>query len=101
MTASDSAVGGRAGEFHATRWTLVMALAHDPNQTGRAALAALCQVYWYPLYAFARRRGHSPHDAQAPSAGFSLRQVHKGTRRTPDRLHTVVEGRQNGHAFGP
>ena len=57
-------MGGEADQFHTTRWTLVMASAHDQSQAGRAALAALCQTYWYPLYAFARRRGHSPPEAQ-------------------------------------
>ena len=72
MRVSDSSVGGEAGQFHTTRWTLVMASARDQSQTGRAALAALCQIYWYPLYAFARRRGHSPHDSQDLTQGFFL-----------------------------
>ena len=63
---------GSAGQFHTTRWTLVLASARDQSQTGRAALAALCQTYWYPLYAFARRRGHSPHDSQDLTQGFFL-----------------------------
>ena len=58
MIVGDSSVGGGAGQFHTTRWTLVISSAHDQSQTGRAALAALCQIYWYPLYAFARRRGY-------------------------------------------
>jgi DNA-directed RNA polymerase specialized sigma24 family protein len=72
MRVSDSSVGGEAGQFHTTRWTLVLASARDQSQTGRAALAALCQIYWYPLYAFARRRGHSPHDSQDLTQGFFL-----------------------------
>jgi hypothetical protein len=64
MTESDSYVGSEAGQFHTTRWTLVMSSAHDQSQTGRAALAALCQIYWYRVYAFARRRGYSPPDAR-------------------------------------
>jgi len=86
MTASDSTVGGRAGEFHTTRWTLVMASAHDPNQTGREALAALCQVYWYPLYGFARRRGYSPHDAQDLTQGFFLHLLEHRALSGVDRL---------------
>ena len=35
---------GSVGQFHTTRWTLVMASARDQSQTGRAALAALCQI---------------------------------------------------------
>jgi hypothetical protein len=56
MRVSDSSVEGGVGQFHTTRWTLVLASARDQSQTGRAALAALCEIYWYPLYAFARRR---------------------------------------------
>jgi hypothetical protein len=70
MRVSDSSVGGDAGQFHTTHWTLVMASAHDQGQTGRAALAALCQIYWYPVYAFARRRAHSPPDAQDLTQGI-------------------------------
>jgi hypothetical protein len=67
-----SSGAGGAGLFHTTHWTLVMASAHYQSQIGRAALAALCQIYWYPLYAFARGRGHSPHDAQDLTQGFFL-----------------------------
>ena len=72
MRASESSMGGGADQFHTTRWTLVIASADDQSQAGRAALAALCQTYWYPLYAFARRRGHSPPDAQDLTQGFFL-----------------------------
>ncbi|HSZ77465.1 MAG TPA: sigma-70 family RNA polymerase sigma factor [Chthoniobacterales bacterium] len=83
---SDSSVGGEAGQFHTTRWTLVMASARDQSQTGRAALAALCQVYWYPLYAFARRRGHSPHDSQDLTQGFFLHLLEHRALSGVDRL---------------
>jgi DNA-directed RNA polymerase specialized sigma24 family protein len=74
------------GQFHTTRWTLVMASAHDQSQAGRAALAALCQTYWYPLYAFARRRGHSPPDAQDLTQGFFLHILEHQTLSQVDRL---------------
>jgi RNA polymerase sigma-70 factor (ECF subfamily) len=75
-------MGGEAGQFHTTRWTLVKASAHDQNQTGREALAALCQTYWYPLYAFARRRGYAQHDAQDLTQGFFLHLLeHRGLGR--------------------
>ena len=38
-----------------------------------AALANLCQTYWYPLYAYVRRRGHSPEDAQDLTQAFFAR----------------------------
>ena len=86
MRVSDSSVGGEAGQFHTTRWTLVMASARDQSQTGRAALAALCQIYWYPLYAFARRRGHSPHDSQDLTQGFFLHLLEHRALSGVDRL---------------
>jgi RNA polymerase sigma-70 factor (ECF subfamily) len=73
-------------QFHTTRWTLVMACAHDQSQAGRAALAALCQTYWYPLYAFARRRGHSPPDAQDLTQGFFLHVLENRALSQVDRL---------------
>src|SRR6202008_2354690 len=86
MTAIDSSVEGNAGQFHTTRWTLVMASARDQSQTGRTALAALCQIYWYPLYAFARRRGHSPHDSQDLTQGFFLHLLEHRALSGVDRL---------------
>ena len=50
--------------FVTTRWTLVLAAARTPSPESAAALEAICRAYWYPLYAFARRCGQSPTDAQ-------------------------------------
>ena len=86
MTVSDSSVGGEAGQLHTTRWTLVLASARDQSQAGRAALAALCQIYWYPLYAFARRRGYSPPDAQDLTQGFFLHTLEHRALSGVDRL---------------
>jgi len=86
MRIGDSSVRVGAGLFHTTRWTLVIASAHDQSQTGRAALASLCQIYWYPLYAFARRRGHSPHDAQDLTQGFFLQILEDRALSQVDRL---------------
>ena len=57
MTGSD-ATGPRAGRFPTTHWSRVVT-AGDPAEPGsRQALAALCAAYWYPLYAFIRRKGY-------------------------------------------
>jgi RNA polymerase sigma factor (sigma-70 family) len=64
------AVGG--AQFHTTHWTLVIDAAQSQAEGGKAALAELCQLYWYPLYSFARRRGCSPHDAQDLTQGFFM-----------------------------
>jgi DNA-directed RNA polymerase specialized sigma24 family protein len=86
MTVSDSSVGGEARQFRTTRWTLVMASVRDQSPTGRAALAALCQIYWYPLYAFARRRGYPPPDAQDLTQGFFLHILEHRALSGVDRL---------------
>jgi DNA-directed RNA polymerase specialized sigma24 family protein len=49
-----------------------MVSAQNESQSGQAALAELCQIYWYPLYAFARRRGRSPDDSEDLTQGFFL-----------------------------
>lgn len=52
--------------------------ARDPAATqSRDALAALCATYWYPLYAFVRRLGHSPEDAQDLTQEFFARLLEK------------------------
>jgi DNA-directed RNA polymerase specialized sigma24 family protein len=53
-----------AGAFPPTRWSLVQAARQQPSPASAEALEAVCRVYWYPLYAFVRRSGSSPQDAQ-------------------------------------
>jgi RNA polymerase sigma factor (sigma-70 family) len=60
---------GGPGNFETTRWSVIVA-AREPSAHTEAALASLCQTYWYPLYAFARRRGFSSEDAQDLTQGF-------------------------------
>lgn len=61
-----------AAEFRPTRWSVVLLSAQSNAPGAQAALAALCRLYWYPLYAFVRRRGYSPEDAQDLTQGFFL-----------------------------
>jgi len=61
-----------AAEFRPTRWSVVLLSAQSSDPGSQAALAALCRLYWYPLYAFVRRRGYSPEDAQDLTQGFFL-----------------------------
>lgn len=57
-------------EFLTTHWSVVLGAARNDTTHARAALARLCQTYWPPLYAFVRRRGYSPEDAQDLTQGF-------------------------------
>ncbi len=58
--------------FRSTRWSMVLLSARSKTPGSQAALAALCALYWYPLYAFVRRRGYNPEDAQDLTQGFFL-----------------------------
>jgi DNA-directed RNA polymerase specialized sigma24 family protein len=56
--------------FETTRWSLVVAAGSGDSSAARAALATLCETYWYPLYAYVRRRGTSADDARDLTQGF-------------------------------
>jgi RNA polymerase sigma factor (sigma-70 family) len=76
MAASESDIAGEAPQapvFATTHWTVVLAAGRNDTTRARAALERLCQTYWYPLYAYVRRRGHSPHDAQDLTQAFFAR----------------------------
>jgi DNA-directed RNA polymerase specialized sigma24 family protein len=63
--------------FATTRWTLIRAARDHSAPETRAALAALCAAYWYPLYAFVRRQGYDPDQAQDLTQGFFARLLEK------------------------
>jgi RNA polymerase sigma-70 factor (ECF subfamily) len=66
------------GCFHTTHWTEVLA-AGEANSPGACeALARLCQTYWLPVYAFIRKRGHAPHQAQDFTQEFFAEFLEKG-----------------------
>ena len=56
--------------FHTTHWTVVLAAARTDGPQAHEALGKLCRTYWYPLYAYVRRRGYSEHDAEDLTQGF-------------------------------
>lgn len=59
-----------SGEFAPTRWSVVVAAGGRDTAGTRAALQTLCEAYWYPLYAWARRRGNTASDAEDLTQGF-------------------------------
>jgi RNA polymerase sigma-70 factor (ECF subfamily) len=56
-------------QFPFTSFTQLVEVQGD-DETASRALATLCQNYWYPLYAFLRRRGHGEEDAKDLTQGF-------------------------------
>jgi RNA polymerase sigma factor (sigma-70 family) len=61
---SPSSFATSAMGFHTTHWTVVLDARDEQGNAGQEALATLCATYWYPLYAFIRRQGSSPHEAE-------------------------------------
>jgi RNA polymerase sigma factor (sigma-70 family) len=59
--------------FPTTRWTLVVAAGDPQRKEARSALADLCENYWYPLYAYLRRRGYAADEAQDLTQEFFVR----------------------------
>src|SRR5437867_12543596 len=58
------------GYFATTHWSVVLSAGRHDTTCANVALEKLCQTYWYPLYAYVRRRGYSPHDAQDLTQSF-------------------------------
>lgn len=70
--------------FATTHWSLVVA-AQGASPAAREALAELCRLYWYPLYAYVRRRGHSDDEAQDLTQEFFARLLAKHWIASADR----------------
>ncbi len=65
--------------FQTTRWSLVQRANGDIDDEALQALAALCDSYWYPVYAYIRRSGYGAHDAEDLTQGFFAKLLEKGT----------------------
>ncbi len=59
--------------FVTTRWSVVLTAGHSDTAHALVALEKLCRAYWYPLYAYVRRRGQSPEDAKDLTQEFFAR----------------------------
>jgi hypothetical protein len=74
--------GAVAARFETTQWSLVVAAGQGRSPTAEQALARLGALYWYPVFAFVRRKGHAPEGAQDLLASDRVRAMF----RLPDRL---------------
>jgi DNA-directed RNA polymerase specialized sigma24 family protein len=79
----DASSPGARDRFLTTRWSLV-ARAGSGTVDAREALEGLCSSYWYPLYAFARRRGLDHHAGQDAVQGFFARLIEKRDLQSAD-----------------
>jgi hypothetical protein len=66
-------------EFTTTHWSVVLAAGQCDSPDAQQALGKLCRTYWYPLYAFARRQGRNPEDAEDLTQGFFARFLENGS----------------------
>jgi DNA-directed RNA polymerase specialized sigma24 family protein len=80
-----SLLGGGVNRFQTTRWSVVLVSAQSHAPGYKEALADLCKLYWYPLYAFIRHRGYSSEDAQDLVQGFFLHLIEYKTLSRVDR----------------
>ncbi len=58
------------GVFATTRWTVIHRAAQQGDSKSAEALTKLCETYWLPVYAFIRRRNHSPEQSKDQTQGF-------------------------------
>jgi hypothetical protein len=86
--------------FATTRWSMVMQLVEKDSPTARDALGDLAQRYWYPVYAFVRRRGQPPPMAEQVTRDLLRRLVNDDTQQIGsghyrsyllERVHTLLD----------
>jgi RNA polymerase sigma-70 factor (ECF subfamily) len=61
---------GHRAIFATTHWSVVLQAGHEAGDATERALETLCRAYWYPIYVYVRRLGHSAHDAQDFTQSF-------------------------------
>jgi RNA polymerase sigma-70 factor (ECF subfamily) len=79
----DSAAASRE-PFPTTHWNVVLLAGEAASPRAAEALDALCQIYWYPLYAYLRRLGYSPQNARETAQGFFARLHEKNGLQSVD-----------------
>jgi len=77
LKSTETEIAGRSDSFEATHWSVVISAGNQRSPQAEAAMARLCQAYWYPLYVFVRRQGQSDADAQDLVQGFFAKAIEK------------------------
>ncbi len=77
-----SSAGAPRPAFVTTHWSVVLSAQDKDSLRSVEALESLCRTYWYPLYAFVRRQGHRPHDAQDLTQEFFARLLEKDSLKS-------------------
>jgi len=81
----ETSVAPVAQPFATTHWSIVLQAAETDSPQAAEALARLCRAYWYPLYAYVRRQGHTVEDAQDLTQEFFARLLERKSLRLADR----------------
>jgi RNA polymerase sigma-70 factor (ECF subfamily) len=80
-----SAAHDRSGVFVTTQWSVVLAAGDGDLDGAATALDQLCRKYWYPIYAFVRRRGSDSHEAEDLTQAFFADLLEKASLKQVDR----------------
>jgi RNA polymerase sigma factor (sigma-70 family) len=87
MSADQSDIPPAVGKRHfaTTQWSVVLAAGDMERHEARAAIAQLCEIYWYPLYAYVRRRVDNVHESQDLTQAFFSHLLEKQAIARADR----------------
>jgi RNA polymerase sigma-70 factor (ECF subfamily) len=79
--------GSSGHGFATTHWSLIVSAGKPGGEEAREALSSLCHRYWFPLYAYVRRRVSNLHEAQDLTQEFFLRLLEKDAlaKAAPER----------------
>ena len=87
LKSDENSLGNVTYRFRTTRWTVVLLSAQSQAPGYQAALGELYRIYWYPLYAYIRRPGQTPEEAQNLTQGrqYAVR------RKEADELRALCD----------
>jgi len=81
----DNSEDGNSAVFGTTHWSVILRAGNSDSILANDALEKLCRTYWYPLYAFVRRRGCSPHDSEDLTQAFFTHLLEREALKTVAR----------------